>query len=528
MKRNARWLIVALVLLVGALALVELVPHREEGRGPVVRFWGAARRVGGSCLIVETEEARFIIDCGALGEQGEGALPPRPDSLDFAIITHAHIDHVGLLAELFAAGFKGRVYCTHGTAELAPIMLAMMRGIAREKIPRGPYDRALASLVPVAFGETVTERGVSFRFFRAEHLLGAASVDMMLPSGADTVRLVVSGDIGAGNSVLLPPAEKPGRADYVVMESTYGGVVRDSSSAGAAAGHEAFADSIAKAIRAGGDVLIPSFTLGRTQEAIAVIDMFIRNGTIPAGTEVYVDSPTARKITDVYRRLKAELSDWAQSAYPHEALRFPELREVRSRTSLKLHGRTHRPAIFISSSGDLAHANSPRHLMRMFGDPRNLLCIIGWQPPGSPGARLLAGEHPVLVGHQEGKKFERDWISPEIATRGFHSFSGHADQAGLIEWLGAATGVRHVFIVHGEENQALALESAIRARLGLEVTVPRRGEGFVLTARGGAVPKKFPPPGASRSGPRAPAPAHADSLAGGPVEPAGEGYEGAD
>jgi metallo-beta-lactamase family protein len=517
MKRHVKWLIVALAVIVGAISIVELLPGGEAAEGPVVRFWGAARRVGGSCLIVEHAGTRFIVDCGALGEEGAGALPPEPDSLAFAVITHAHIDHIGLLAELFAAGFTGRVYCTPGTAALAPIMLAMERGISREKIPRETYDRALASFVPVPFGRTIEERGVSFRFFRAEHLLGAASVDMRFVSGRDTVRLVVSGDLGAGGSILLPPAEKPGRADYVIMESTYGGVTRDTSRAGGLAGHEAFASAIAGALRAGGDVLIPSFTLGRTQEAMAVIDLFMRKGTIPPGTEVYVDSPTARKITSVYRRLKDELSEYARAAYPGEALRFPELREVRSRTSLKVHGRTHRPTIFISSSGDLAHANAPRHLMRMYDDPNSLLCIIGWQPPGSLGARLLAGESPVLVGHQEGKTYERDWITPALATRGFHSFSAHADAAGLVEWLGAATGVQRVFLVHGEEDQILALEKTIRAKLGLEVTVPRRGDGFVLTARRGAVGKRFPAPDAARPGSRTPA--RADSLT------EGSGYE---
>ncbi len=526
MKRHIRWLIVVLIVIVGAISIVELLPGGEAADGPVVRFWGAARRVGGSCLIVENGGTRFIVDCGALGEEGAGALPPRPDSLAFVVVTHAHIDHVGLVAELFAAGFKGRVYCTPGTAALAPIMLAMERGISREKIPRETYDRALASFVPVPFGRTIVERGVSFRFFRAEHLLGAASIEMLLPSGADTVRLVVSGDIGAGNSILLPAAERPGRADYVIMESTYGGMVRDPSRAGGAAGHEAFAEAIAGALRAGGDVLVPSFTLGRTQEAMAVIDLFMRKGTIPPGTEVYVDSPTARKITSVYRRLREELSEYARSAYPGEILRFPELREVRSRTSLKVHGRIHRPAIFISSSGDLAHANAPRHLMRMYDDPKNLLCIIGWQPPGSLGARLLAGESPVLVGHQEGKKFERDWISPAIATRGFHSFSAHADAAGLVEWLGAATGVRRVFLVHGDEDQALALEKTIRERLGLAVTVPRRGDGFVLTARRGAVERHFAAPDAARPVSRAPAAGRSDSLAAGGAARTGEAYEG--
>jgi len=301
MRRHLRWLIVCCIVLVAAVCLVEFLPGRGKMEGPVIRFWGAARRVGGSCILVESEGTRFIIDCGALGEEGSGALPPEPDSLDFAIVTHAHIDHCGLLPELFEAGFRGRLYCAPGTAELVPIMLGMMRGISRDKMARKTFDRALASLVPVPFGETVTERSVSFRFMRAEHLLGAAWVDLRLAAGADTVGLVVSGDIGAGNSILLPPLEKPARAEDVVMESTYGGTVRDSGGVDAPGSHEGFADAIGTALRGGGDVLIPSFTLGRTQEAMAVIDMFIRQGIIPPETEVYVDSPTAQKITGVDR-----------------------------------------------------------------------------------------------------------------------------------------------------------------------------------------------------------------------------------
>lgn len=491
MKRHARWLIVCAIVLLGAVLLVEFLSKRGEPEGPVIRFWGAARRVGGSCLLVENAGVRFIVDCGALGETGSGALPPRPDSLGFAILTHAHIDHCGLLPELFKAGFKGRVYCTPATAELVPIMLGMTRGISREKVARETYDRALASLVPIPFGEIVKERSVSFRFMRAEHLLGAASVELMLPAGADTVTLVVSGDIGSGNSVLLPPLEKPRHADYVVMESTYGGTARDTAVADTLESHEAFAEAVGKALRAGGDVLIPSFTLGRTQEAMAVIDMFMRKGVIPPETEVFVDSPTAQKITGVYRRNKADLSLWAHEAYTAEALRFPALREVRSRTSLKVHARKHLPAIFITSSGDLAHANAPRHLMRMFGDRRNLLCIIGWQAPGSLAQRLLAGERAVLVRHQEAKKLSEDWVSPAITVKGFHSFSAHADSRGLLAWLGAARGAQHVFLVHGEERQAAVLAEAIRGTLGLEVTVPRRRDGFVLTPRKGAVPKAF-------------------------------------
>ncbi|MGD1049240.1 MAG: MBL fold metallo-hydrolase [Candidatus Krumholzibacteriaceae bacterium] len=515
MKWHARWLIVCAIILIGAVCLVDLWPGGERADGPVIRFWGAARRVGGSCLIVENGGTRFIVDCGALGEQGAGALPPQADSLAFVILTHAHVDHCGLLPELFKAGFRGRVYCTPGTAKLVPVMLGMLRGISRENIPRKTYDAALSSLVPVPFGRIVRVGPVSFRFSRAEHLLGAASVDLRLATGADTVSLVVSGDIGAGNSILLPPLERPGRADYVVMESTYGGTVRDTAG-GASGAQEAFAAAVGSALRDGGDVLIPSFTLGRTQEAMAVIDRYERSGVIPGGTEVFVDSPTAREITDVYREMKGELSDWARSAYPDEVLRFPTLREVRSRTSLKVHARHHRPAVFISSSGDLAHANAPRHLMRMFANPKNLLCIIGWQAPLSPGARLLAGESPVLVGHQEGRRTTEDWITPVLKVKEFHSFSGHADAAGLLAWLASARGVKHVFLVHGEEKQALSLAQSIRTRLGIPVTVPRRGDGFVLSPRKGAVARDFVAAAAVGTDTlRRAAPAAPDTLSGG-------------
>ena len=480
MKKRLWWLLALFILALAAVCLIKILSDGGAPKGPTIQFWGAARKVGGSCLLVENAGTRFIVDCGALEERGSGALPPLPDSLSFVILTHAHIDHCGLLPELFKAGFRGAVYCTRGTAELVPIMLGMMRGISREKGEKAAFGKALASLTPVPFGRTVTERSVAFTFRRAEHLLGAASVEIRLAAGRDTVMLVVSGDIGAGSSLLLPPLEKFGRADYVVMESTYGGTVRDSTGEGMPGGHTAFAEAIGTALSGGGDVLVPAFTLGRTQEVMAVVDRFMRTGVIPPETEVYVDSPTAQKITDIYRRMTDELSVWTREFYRGEALRFPALREVRSRTSLKVHARRHRPAIFISSSGDLEHASSPRHLMRMFADGKNLLCVIGWQSPGSLGARLLAGETPVLVRHQEGRKLREDWISPAIAVRAFHSFSGHADATGLLAWLGAIHGVKQVFLVHGEEKAALALAQSIGKRLGIPVEIPRRGDVFTL------------------------------------------------
>jgi metallo-beta-lactamase family protein len=342
----------------------------------------------------------------------------------------------------------------------------------------------LESMEAVPFGETVTREGVSFTFRRAEHLLGAAFIEACISGYGREITVVFSGDLGAGNSVLLRPPETCAGADYVVMESTYGGVVRaaagEEGNEAAVQRHRRFAEMIGGALRAGGDVLIPSFTLGRTQEVCAVIDFFRREGVIPEETDVYVDSPTARKVTVVYRRSAAELSRWAREFYADGILRSAHLHEVKSRVSLAVHDRKHDPAVFVSSSGDLDHANAPRHLMKMHGDPANLLCIVGWQPPGSLGARLAAGDSVVLVRYREGRGLVREWISPVLAVERVTSFSGHADQRGLIDWLGSVHGAKKVFLVHGEADQAAALAEAIAAALGLDVEVPRRGERFTL------------------------------------------------
>ncbi len=473
---RARAAAVAAVSTAAVLALLLLFGGRgaRSADAPRIEFRGAARSVGGSCLVVTAGGVRFAVDCGSLGEEGGGELPDLPDSLAFVILTHAHTDHCGLLPRLFEAGFDGPVYCTRATARLAPIMLGMIRGISGASVARAAFDRTIAGFSEVPFGREAAHGGVRFRFRRAEHLLGAASVELWLPAGDDTVLLVVSGDIGGGNSLLVPPAEIPARADYVVMESTYGGVVR-AEAGGSAPGREKFARAVGEALEAGGDVLIPAFTLGRTQEVMAVIDRYQRAGVIPPESEVYVDSPTAHKITAVYRTLREELSEEARNMYPGEPLRFPSLREVRSRTSMKVHDRRHVPAVFVTSSGDLSHANSPRHLMRMFEDRGNLLCIIGWQPPGSLGARLLAGESPVLVRYREGNENLEEWIDPELSVESSAAFSGHADAAGLLGWISAVRGTRKVFLVHGEERNAKALAKSIREALGTDVEIPERG-----------------------------------------------------
>jgi metallo-beta-lactamase family protein len=480
MRASGKRIAILSLLLLAALPLI--TRFVLDGDGVELCFIGGTGEVGGSCLLVEGAGTRFLVDCGSTF--GTESQPP-PADVSFVIVTHAHLDHCGRLPELFAGGFRGDVYCTPPTADLLSVMLEMARSISRDKVGKDDLDAALSAVVPVPFDSTMYLGPVSFTLRRAEHLLGAAFVEIDIDDPGEGMRIVVSGDLGSGNSLLLRGLEECGRADYVVMESTYGGVTRDRSGSTPEENHGPFGRSVGQALERGGDVLVPAFTLGRTQEVMAAIELFRGEGVIPAGTLVYVDSPTAHEITGIYRAHHEELAASAGKLFHGNMLEYPALREVRSRTSLAVHGRNHNPSIFISSSGNMDYANSPRHLMRMYGDRLNLCCIVGYQAPGSTGERLLGGESPLLVRSREGKETREEWITPLLEVKGFESFSGHADQPGLLAWLAGIEGVREVFLVHGEEERSRTLAAAIEEELGIEASVPRVGERRTLRIRMG-------------------------------------------
>lgn len=474
--RNAIRIAAVAALVVLALFLV----RSALAEGVELTFLGGAGEVGGSCALIDTGRSAFLVDCGAFGSAGDRIIPPEPETVDFLVLTHAHSDHCGMIPELFEAGFSGRVYCTPPTAGLVPVMLRMARGFSRDRVSRDAFERALASLSPVEFGDTLAVGDVSIVFGRAEHLLGAAFVETTIRGDRGEMRLLFSGDLGSGASVLLRPLEQARTADYVVMESTYGAVERRRPETGPLDLYAGFAGEAGRALRDGGDVLIPAFTLGRTQEVIAVLDLFAAEGILPRGTLIFSDSPTAKKITSVYREHPGELSPLARKIYGGEMLRKPWHREVRSRTSMKVHDRPHEPAVFVSSSGNLDYANSPRHLVRMAGDGRSLLCIVGWQSPGSVGRRLSRGDSAVVVRCMEEGRMREYGIVPSIKVASFDAFSSHADSDGLICWLRGAGKPRRVFLVHGEPEQAGPLARRIEAELGLETVLPEAGDHYLL------------------------------------------------
>jgi len=453
--------------------------YSGDSHVPEITFYGGVRGVGGSALTIKVGDEKCLIDFGSSIDGKPRKVPFDAGDISFVVITHAHTDHCGALTELFQEGYNGPVYCTPATSELVPVMLKMVRSLNRKGISKEALNRAVTSIIPVEFGQKVRKEHLSFVFRRAEHLLGAAFVELELYTGEDTVRVTVSGDLGGGNSVLLKPLERPGRADFVVVESTYGDLAGADSLQSPIERKEKFARTVADALESGGDVLIPAFALGRTQEVLATIDYYIRVGVIPQ-CDVYVDSPTAKKINRIYRHFPGELSEFAKKMYPLDILRFKALREVKSRVSLKVHNSKHRPSIFISTSGNLDYAISPRHLLKMFDDPKNLVMIVGYQEPGSVGHRLLRGDSAIAVTDTRSRK--RYWIKPRCSVAGTHSFSGHADQRVLLWWIGATGRPQKIFIVHGDLEKSEALGRAVEKELGLEYIIPVRGKTYNLAS----------------------------------------------
>lgn len=481
--RGWRRLVTIVVVIALAIAALYLLRPRGRDEGINVTFLGGAMEVGGSCTLVSGGGTSFLVDCGAFGSVGSDIIPRNPESIPFMILTHAHTDHCGRIPQLFAAGFDGEVYCTPETAELAPIMMKMSRSFDRDNVSKEDFNRSLAAIRSVPFGEKKTVGTVSFTFRPAQHLLGAAFAEIEIDTGHRSAQIIFSGDLGSGGAILLPELADPSASKYVVVESTYGGRVRENRTTDPLERYGEFGREIGETLKNGGDVLIPAFTLGRTQEVIAALDLFVDEGTIPSGTEIYSDSPTAKMVSDVFRNHPEGLSEMARSIYGDDILKKAYHREVKSRTSIKVHGRDHRPTVFISSSGDLNFANSPRHLVRMAGDERNLLCIVGWQSYGSVGRKLAEGDSTVYVKYREDGETKKVWISPAMDVIRFDAFSSHADQEDLIRWVGKIDGLATAFIVHGEPKQAEALSLRLEADLGIGTKVPEAGETVFLPSR---------------------------------------------
>jgi metallo-beta-lactamase family protein len=451
---------------------------------PSLTFLGAARTVTGSKHLLEAGDRRVLVDCGMfqglkeLRQRNWEALPVPPDTIHAVVLTHAHIDHSGFLPRLFAEGYRGRVFCTPGTADLCRIVLPDAGRIAEEDARdanRHGYSkhspalplfteadayRVLANLQPCGFDRPFpVTGGITVRFINSGHLLGSAFA--LLTLDADGGRQVVfSGDVGRYDRPILPDPLPVDRADVLLVESTYGDRVHEPDNDGAA-----LATIVSETMARGGKLIIPAFAIGRVEEVIYWLKKLEDAGRIPV-VPVFLDSPMALEALRYYSQRANELDGDMRVVHGQvSAFMTKRFQTVSTpRQSAELVG-SRIPAIVISSSGMATGGRVLSHLKAALPNPRNTVLFSGFQAEGTRGRRLLDGEREVKI-HGEMVP-----VNAQIAQ--LQSMSAHADSGELLRWLGGFDRPpKMTCVVHGEPAAADALAGTIRQKLGWPVLVP--------------------------------------------------------
>ena len=460
---------------------------RDRSIDNSLTFWGAAGSVGGSLHVFESGGKTVLLDCGLnQGRREESRernahFPFHPPQLDAVIISHAHIDHCGNLPTLVRKGYGGPVYCTPPTRDLLKVMLedsakiqeedAAHLNIARDYAEpwvqplytHADVVKALSQVVAIPYGKTTEiAGGITCLFDRAGHIIGSALVHLKSPDGT----LTFTGDIGRRGMPMLPPAANIPAADVLICESTYGNRT-----------HASFPETVEKLYKVvtatvdrGGKVLIPAFSLGRTQLIIHVLQLGLRKGLIPK-VPIFVDSPLAAAVADVYKgHLNALSEDVAKAVEEgHGILGGDGVTYIRKpEESLRLTARTG-ACVVIASSGMCDAGRIQQHLKAHIDDPRACIVLVSYQAQGTVGRKLLESGPKIRFGGKDWNK----WIE----VHHLDGFSGHADKNDFIAYLTPLVGkVKKIRLIHGERDQAEALATTLEGLGFDDVSVPNPGD----------------------------------------------------
>jgi metallo-beta-lactamase family protein len=457
-----------------------------------VKFLGAAISVTGSCHLITTDKYKFLLDCGLF--QGNEALEELnyldfdfiPSEIDFMLLSHAHIDHCGRIPLLIKNGFKGKIYCTGATAEIADIMLQdsgnihemdaawknkRSRRSGRSQVrPLYTQDEAAACkryFSPVNYGQQIEIcPGVTVRFNDAGHILGAAIIELWIEEQGESTKLVYSGDIGDKNQLMLNEPTLIEEADYLIMETTYGDRAHETHAESA----KRFMDIIFKTINRGGTIVVPSFALGRTQELIRDLELFYKRHEKHRKTldriKVYVDSPLATEATEIFRRNVQYFNEETrnQVVSGDEILSFKNLKFTRSVDQSKQLNHNTSPKIIIASSGMADAGRVQHHLKHNLWKSKNSIVFVGFQAEGTLGRAIIKGEKFVRLLREHVR------VNAEIYS--LEGFSAHADKDYLLEWLsGFKARPKRIFLVHGDESAKRTFAQTVKNILGYDCTV---------------------------------------------------------
>jgi metallo-beta-lactamase family protein len=462
------------------------------GRMPTLTFHGAAQTVTGSKYLFEVDGRRLLVDCGQFQGRKDlrlrnwDALPFRPDTLDAVVLTHAHIDHSGMLPRLVAQGYRGRIYCTPGTLDLCRLVLpdaariqeedarqANKHGYSKHRpalplFTESDAFRAISQLQPLGFDRPIdVGGGLMLTFIQAGHLLGSAYAHLALPSGRT---ILFGGDLGRYDRPVLRDPAPVERADVLVLESTYGNRVHPPDDDG-----EALAQVIRTTLDRRGKVIIPSFAIGRVEELLYWIKRLEDEGRIPV-TPVYVDSPMAQEALAFYAQraheLDPEISERGKAVRAFATRRFTVTRSTQESKQLTA---SSLPSIVISASGMATGGRVLHHLAQALPDPRHTVLFVGFQSEGTRGRALVEGAREV--------KIHGRFVPVQATVARLDGMSAHADQTEILRWLGYFTAApANTFLVHGEPAAMATLKAAIERTLGWQVAMPELGQSVQVLA----------------------------------------------
>jgi metallo-beta-lactamase family protein len=465
-----------------------------------LRFHGAAQGVTGSCFALETEQAHILIDCGLFqGSKTEKelnyrAFPFRSAAIQAVLLTHAHIDHSGLLPKLVKDGFDGPIFATRATADLCSVMLPdsghiqemEVRQLNRRNAWRGRAEvdaiytaddaaTCLTQFRPVSFDQwlDVTD-GIRARFWNAGHLLGSASIEIeVAEAGTDRpMRLLVSGDLGPDHKLLQFDPDSPQGLDYVICESTYGSTDREDASP--MRRRALLRDEVRAANRASGALLIPSFAVERTQELLVDLATLMEAGDIPSAP-IFIDSPLATRASEIFEKHAGEIQEGDALK---RALHARQVRFTESVEQSKAIDRIHSFYIVIAASGMCEAGRIRHHLKAWLWRDEATVLLVGFQAQGTLGRILQDGATRVRLLGEE--------VQVRARIRSLDLYSGHADGPELSAWVQERLPIAHdIFLVHGE----VAAIDGLKRRLGevldsSHIIVPGLDSAFELTARG--------------------------------------------